>query len=268
MVELMDGYEEYLEQSAKQVLNRLKDVHQHNCMLSVSFGLANQGYISYIVAVDEASKSLEFDCADDEALNEALLRAETINFHTKFQGISVWFSGNEVRKSVHGQHGVFQMALPGYVVWMQRRQCYRVSLSEVSGIYCSLMLTSIDFVDLNQLASAISAQNSFRLRDLSFTGFSFLAACPGLNDSIVPGKSYVGLLKLGDGSNIEAKVDFVVVRVEQIKTHSGETKLLIGCKFNKMPLVFETELLRFIRAHELQQLKLASAPCHRSAPKT
>lgn len=247
----MEKESDYLVRNAKLVFGHLTDLVKKKCIISAHFGEYNQSFLTTIIDLDQKANLLALDVAPTELLNKQLLSSSKVLFRTEYEGIKVSFRGKAIKKSESEGHPVFAMPIPDAIFWMQRRQFYRVKvpLSHTNST-CEL-----DFNSENEAGETETRTVSFRLADISLSGFSFLNSETKLDANLLPddGRKECALF-LQDGGR--AKVSFEIKGVTKVRATATTTQSRIGCKFIDVPPIFESNIQRYMQDIELQQKNL------------
>jgi len=233
---------DYLVKNPKMVFNHFKELIAKKCLISAHFGDRNRSFLTTIIDLDPKKKIIDLDCAPSEKLDEQLLSSPKVLFRTEIDGIKVSFSGKNIKKIKSGGDWVLSMPIPDAIFWMQRRQFYRVKipLSHTQS-HCRLTLVNEDKTETE----------TFRLYDLSITGFSFLNSDPKWSEQFQPDSQFIdGILHLNNGN--QASVSFVIKNNVEIRASTLGAQDKIGCLLLPLPPSFETSIQRYMQEIELQ----------------
>ncbi|TPQ28319.1 flagellar brake protein [Methylomonas koyamae] len=253
----MEKESDYLVRGSKLVFGHLTDLVKKKCIISAHFGEHNQSFLTTIIDLDQKANLLALDVAPTELLNKQLLNSPKVLFRTEYEGIKVSFRGKSIKKSQSDGHPVLAMPIPDAIFWMQRRQFYRVKvpLSHANSL-CVMMFTPPQDPDDIENTEPTVLKASFRLVDLSFSGFAFLNPDSQFDKYLNPEDKHEGcMMYLHDGG--QAKISFEIKEITRVRATVTGTQQRVGCRFTDIPPAFETNIQRYMQDIEIQQKNLA-----------
>lgn len=123
--------------SRGEIIQKLRQLGKNNSTIIIHFN--GNAILSSVVDVLTDKNLLVLDCGVDEAINKKL----TVNDHaivkTDFQGITAQFSINNIRRARLKGNSCFACDLPDKVLWVQRREFYRVKIPLSMNVSCELI---------------------------------------------------------------------------------------------------------------------------------
>jgi c-di-GMP-binding flagellar brake protein YcgR len=216
---------------------------KHKCLFSVRFGGGKANYLTAILDIDEENKSIIFDCAPKEALNELLLKSKKITFDASFAGIKSSFKGDNVQQIIYKGEPAFAMPLPESIFWMQRREYFRITSPRSKASYCMLTVEGQKPIKL-------------LLYDICLTGFSVLNSSIEISKIMPIGAEFEqGRLVLsGTGEDtISFKVRTkIIINPDKIAALKIQK---IGCIFTKITPIFESAVQRYINQLQRESIQ-------------
>lgn len=207
---------------------------------SVHFG--DDMFLTTLLAVQPEHGRLIFDCSGSEASNKRLLRSERSVFVARPGGIQVQFPAGPVSELIYGGARAFSVALPRYVVRLQRRECFRIELSRLHPV---------------ELFARLPDQTLLRqpIHDLSVSG------C-GLELSEMPAALNLGV-RLGNchctlpGDERDIFFAAIVRHVTELASRSGSRHWRVGLQFEGLPAANEMHIQRCIVRIERERHELS-----------
>ncbi len=255
----METESNYLVSNPKLVLDHLNSLIKSRCIVTAYFGEPQSSFMTSIISIDAKKKLIELDCAQDEKLNNQLLKSVKVLFRTEIEGIKVSFAGKSIKQIKKDGEPVFVMPLPGSIFWMQRRQFFRVKIpSAHTHCFCEFLLELETEVETGTIM--LPHISRFRLQDISITGFAFHNTTPAFADLMRPSAQYKNcILHLHDDNDSEVRMSFEIIDVNKIRSSGGGIiAQRVGCRFLELPSGFEDTLQRYIQDIEIQ--KRAATP--------
>lgn len=121
-----ENQEQYLVENRIGILQRLRQLAKHNCMISATFNGGSQTINTQIIAVIRDMDLIALDYGPSESINQQLLNADRIIFKGEWEGIDVQFTATSITKAKYEGDPVFAIPIPDNILWIQRRETYRV----------------------------------------------------------------------------------------------------------------------------------------------
>ena len=203
---------------------------------SVHFG--EELLVTTLLAVLPERQQLIFDCSGAAALNQRLLQAGQCLLTGRPEGIQVQFSGGPVSEVKHAGRPAFAMALPAFIVRLQRRDGFRIATPRAN---------PLRFFGRTPDGAALELP-AF---DISVTGIGLLAATPP--EHLAPGMVLERCrFRLPDDSqdlHLAARVQHITEK----EVRGGVRQWRVGMHFLDLPAGAEHRLQRYIARLERER---------------
>lgn len=219
-----------------QIVKHLALLQKSKCLLSVICKENNTTFLTTIIEIDKKNKSLILDYGPKEYLNRPIINGQKTNFVSEYTGIKVAFHGSSFKKIEHDGQPAFLMPIPDSILWLQRREFYRVRspISKVS--YCQLALAEQEPVNL-------------QLFDISISGFSMLVEQPEIRDFLLPNTVIEDGKLILEGIG-EGNIGFEV-RSKYLMNPEKVNKIeKIGCMFTHITPIFQSMIQQYMQQIE------------------
>jgi c-di-GMP-binding flagellar brake protein YcgR len=232
----MEGESSFLIRNQAQIISHLSLLFTNKCLLSANFGDNNNSFITTILEIDKKNNSLILDYAPKEYLSRQALDSPNTFFKTEYLGIKVTFQVTRLAKTQHEGHPAFIMPIPESILWLQRREFYRVKSPISKSSYCRLILEDREPIDL-------------KLYDISLSGFSMLNEYSEIFHLLVL-NAHFDQCKLILSETGEDTVSFEVRSLYIINPEKLNKIEKIGCKFTRITSAFESTIQRYMQKIE------------------
>ena len=120
-----------------EIIQKLRQLGKNNSLVTIHF--AGHSILTTIVDVLSDRNLLVLDFGSDEKLNHQLMETERAIVKTDFQGITAQFTIDNIRKARLQGNPSFACPLPEKVLWVQRREFYRVKIPMSENVTCELI---------------------------------------------------------------------------------------------------------------------------------
>jgi len=135
-IDNIENMEHYMLSGRGEIMQKLRQLGKKNSLISIHFN--NQSMLSTVVDVLADKNLLVLDYGGNEELNQKLLKHDRGIVKTDYDGITAQFTITDIRKArLHGKPS-FACALPESVLWVQRREFYRVRIPLSENVTCEL----------------------------------------------------------------------------------------------------------------------------------
>ncbi len=230
----MNEQSDHIVLDERQIINYLALLINEKALINLNIG-NNESFITTLIAIDTDKHILLFDYGPKEYLNRQLPDTSSAVFHTVYSGIKIKFEGKNITKICYQGDAVFAMPIPESMLWLQRRQFYRVKSP----------LSKNSHLKLNVEGQVIS----LRLYDISIPGFSLLNDSEPLNRILTPTQAFKDCRLTLDGLE-EDSVEFVVLYCIPLNPNKPDKILKIGCRFTSISPAFESCIQRYMQQIE------------------
>jgi len=236
----MENESNYSLYGASQIVNHLMLLFNSKCILSAHLGDGHDSFLTTIIGIDKKNNMLILDYGPKEYLNSQLLNSDKTIFRTEYTGIKVSFSGTAIKKIRHDGEWAFSVPFPKSMLWLQRREFYRVRSPIAKYSNCRIMLPEQEPVKLN-------------IYDISVSGFSMLTYDTPLATRLLEAKHFENCkLELTDAG--EGNISFDILYTCIINPPKLNKIEKLGCKFTRVEKAFDSTIQRYMQQIERENL--------------
>ena len=136
-IDNIENMEHYMLHGRGEIVQKLRQLSKSNSLVTVHF--SGHSILTTIVDVLTDRNLLVLDFGADKEANEILVKSERAIVKTDFQGISAQFTIDNIRKARMQGNPSFACPLPESVLWVQRREFYRVKIPMSENVTCELI---------------------------------------------------------------------------------------------------------------------------------
>lgn len=136
-VDNIENMEHYTLYGRGEIMQKLRQLGKKNSLISLHFG--EQSMLSTVVDVLADKNLLVLDYGGNEELNQKLLKHNRAVIKTDYDGITAQFTIKDIRKARLQGKASFACPLPENVLWVQRREFYRVRIPLSETVTCELI---------------------------------------------------------------------------------------------------------------------------------
>lgn len=227
--------DQFLKHHPLAVLGVLRDLHQNNVPVRISWG--SQQLISRILDVDTNKLVMDFGSQSQE--NKSVQEASDIQFSAETQGAKIEFSLPQLKAGDYQSLPAFITALPPSLWFVQRREYFRIPAPLHPVFYCEATLNS---------GSAFR----FRLADLSLGGMGALVDGP-IPEELREGQLMSQVkIELGEWGTFHFDMQLITISERITVSNKNETVSTprLSFRFLNVNPAVERELQRIIFALE------------------
>ncbi|WP_341327349.1 flagellar brake protein [Methylotuvimicrobium sp. KM2] len=230
----MNKQSDHIVRDQRQIINHLALLINEKTLINLNIG-NNESFITTLIAIDTDTHSLLFDLSPKEYQNRQLPDTSNAVFRTVLSGIKIKFEGKDIAKTHYQGDDVFAMPIPESMLWLQRRQFYRIKspISKTSHLKLSVKDQVIPL----------------RLYDISIPGFSLLNDSEPLNQILTPGKIFKNCRLVLDGLG-EGEIEFIVLYRIPLNPNKPDKTMKIGCRLTLISPAFESCIQRYMQQIE------------------
>jgi len=240
----------FLIDSSEKIIHHLYILLRNKCLLTAYFGDNDDSFITTILDIHIKNNLLIFYHSPKEDLIEQLLNSSKITFKTVCLGVEVVFDTIRLAKIHHQGVSAFAVPIPASILWMERREFYRVKSPVSKSSYCQLTLKDQEPINL-------------KLYDISLVGFSMLTDSKEVSDLMILYTSFEQC-KLILADTGEDTISFEIRSKYIINPENLNRIEKIGCKFTRITPAFENTIQRYMqqieRENRQKKLNLAWLP--------
>lgn len=233
----IENQEDYLVQNRIGIVQKLRQLAKANCMVTATFNGGNQTMNTAVIDVIRDKELIALDYGPSESINAQLLAADRVIFKADLDGIDVQFTVNAINKARYQGEPVFAVPIPDSLLWIQRRQAYRVRVPMGVPAHVEITLESGEVEKCTVL-------------DISAGGLAFHDLRYRLN--LDPG-ALINNCKLVLPNQGSADVNLEVRNRFQVNRNKREAGQRLGCSFINLNMNFGANIQRYI--HELELLR-------------
>ncbi len=237
---VIEDDEKFLIFSETEIIQKLRMLQKNRCIVTAYFDDGKQTLLTAVVDVLPDKKMVLLDYGPDEAMNNSLLSARKVVFKSQMQGVTAKFSVREVKKAKYQGQAVFACALPEDLLWVQRRDTYRVRIPMAVNAFCIVPHLS-------------SSAKQYRIHDISVGGLAL--EDPANNQEFALGavfeKCEITLPEFGTGV-----ITLEVRSIFPAGKENPKSGRKIGCLFHDIRSDDDAMIQRFIHSIDSQLRKI------------
>lgn len=219
----------------------LKAIQQEKSLLSLFPERSSQFVLSSILAVDSAKNLLVIDLGNDPAMNELVLKANTVTCVSTQNRVKIEFSCAKLQLIQFEGRPALATKIPSSLLRFQRRNYYRIMTPVSQPATCLIPILS----NHEQQGEAI-----FNLFDISCGGMALIDQHYALD--LEPGKVFAGCqVNFPDAGNVVVTVE--IRNSYSMTLKNGLSCQRAGCEFVGLPEDSRMLIQRYIIKLEQQE---------------
>ena len=229
----------FLIDSPEKIIHHLLILFKNKCLLTAYFGDNDDSFITTILDIDVKKNRLIFYHGPKQDAFEKLLNSPIVTFKTRCFGVEVIFDTTGLEKINYRGVSAFAVPIPASILWMERREFYRVKSPLSKPSYCQLTLEDQGPINL-------------KLYDISVAGFSMLTDSKEVLDlsktpDLMPLYTSFEQCKLVLADTGEDTISFEIRSKYIINPGNSNRIEKIGCKFTQITPAFENTIQRYMQ---------------------
>lgn len=234
----MDYSSLFLIDSSEKINQHLSILLKNKCLLTAYFGDDDNedSFITTLFEIDKKEHVFIFYHGPKEEAIDALLNSSKITFKTVCLGVEVVFDTLGLANIRHNGLPAFAVPIPESMLWMERREFYRLKAPLSNTSYCQLNLQ-------NQVPIKL------KLYDISISGFSMLADCKAVLDLMILYSSFEQCKFILDGKDADT-ITFEIRSKYVFNPESLNRMEKIGCRFTQITPAFQNTIQRYMQQIE------------------
>ena len=235
-----ENLEEYLIENQAGVIGKLKLLAKNNTMVTAMY---NNGASSMNTAVIEVIRDMDLvvlDIGPTESQNEQLLNANRIFFKAEMDGVDAQFTANSITRAKLKGEPVFAIPIPENMLWVQRREFFRVRIPLGAPAYCEIKQVDGSF-------------RKYKVYDMSSGGLSIHDE---FEDLEVDNDVVLSACKLELPEHGHSQVNLKVCNIIPMKIGDKPAGRRIGCAFVNLGMSFAATVQRYINTVEAQRRRM------------
>ncbi len=232
--EKIDNYEKYLLQGRGAIIQKLRQLEKSKSMITAHFGGGKYSMLTAVVDVMPDRDLLVLDYGANETLNKKILEAKRIIFKTRHQGITAQFTADRLQRAKRQGKTAFACALPDSLLWVQRREFYRIRVPMSEHL-------NVEFVDRN------NQPVSYEILDLSIGGL-----CIHRTDNRIAFEEEQLFIntKINLSPTQSGYVNLQVRNIIPVKADDPSAGVRVGCQFIDLSMEMSGHIQRYIHTIE------------------
>ena len=228
--------EEFLIANRVGIVQKLRQIAKTNRMVTATFNGGAQTMNTAILDVIRDMDLVAIDYGPTEAINQQMLKADRIIFKTDLDGVDVQFTVTSITKAKYQGQPVFAIPIPETMLWIQRRQAYRVRVP--LGVPAHLEMEDSESGNLDK----------YTVLDISAGGLAIQDDQNRLN--LDPGTVITNCrLVLPDHGSAEITLE--VRNRFPVNRNNRSAGQRLGCAFVNLNMNFASNIQRYIHAMEV-----------------
>lgn len=209
---------------------------------TVHFNLGEEMFLTTLLDVQAEQGRLIFDCSGSQEVNRRILAVDKVGFSGRPAGVPVQFSCGAVSETIFEGGKAFAVALPQFVVRLQRREHFRIETPRINPL---ILFARMPDGRLLKLPA----------HDISVAGIGLEATelPDGIELGVVLANCHLSL----PGDTRELFCSATVRNFYQSTSRSGAALWRIGLQFTDLPPGDEKRIQRYITQIERERHELA-----------
>ncbi len=234
-IDNIENMEHYMLYGHGEIKQKLRQLGKKNSLITLHFN--DNSMLSTVVDVLADKNLLVLDYGSDEELNQKLLDHNRAVIKTDYDGITAQFSISDIRKARLKGQASFACPIPESVLWVQRREFYRVRIPLSETVTCELI-------------HGDNNRTEYPVLDISTGGIALLDHNDELE--LEPGNVFHNC-KLTLGEHDAAYINLEIRNLTPVNPNEPSEGTRCGCAFLNLSGDFEISVQKFINMVDLQQ---------------
>jgi len=218
-----------------EIMQKLRQLGKKHSLLTLHFN--DQTMLSTVVDVLADKNLLVLDYGGNEELNQKLLKHDRAVIKTDYNGITAQFSIKAIKKARLQGKPSFACPLPESVLWVQRREFYRVKIPLSEVVNCEII-------------HGDNHRAVYPVLDISVGGIALFDRNEELE--LEPGNTFQNC-KLTLGEHDSAFIDLEIRNIIPLNPEEPSEGRRCGCAFINISGDFEISVQKFINLVDQQQ---------------
>ena len=226
----VEDQEDFVLDSPISIMAKLRQLAKGKVTITAYFKGGNQSMNTLVLEVLKDLDLVALDYGPTPELNEQLLQSDRVVFKAELDGITAQFNADSITKAkLHGDT-VFAIPIPSQMLWVQRREYFRVRIPLGMPAYC-------------EIRQADGSNRKYKIIDMSAGG-----VC--LHDEHNDIQQLVGdtihncKLELPEFGN--GKVMLEVRGIYNMNNNDRSKGRRVGCQFHSLGMSFAATIQRYI----------------------
>ena len=222
-----------------KIVQLLRGLIKRKELVSAFFRGGEELMLTAVLDVNPDQNTVTLDCGTDMEMNQRLVQAGSARFVTALDRVKIQFAGSEIRLGVFEGRPAFVMPIPRKVLWLQRRESYRLETPVANPLKCRIPL-------------ADNPELEVTIIDISAEGVGLLildaTALQTETGSLHPGCR----IELPDAGTLHVTLD--IRNSFEVTLKNGSKAMRCGCQFVDLPASQQSVLHRYIVRLERERI--------------
>jgi len=216
--------------AAVEIAFVLRAIMKSGALVTTYFGSGSDFIVTALLEVDADAGLIIMDSGSNPALNERLMRSQSLTVVSSQDGVKIEFAVEKVDAASFEGRLAFRIPFPDSLLKLQRREYYRLTVPVLNPLRCQIPLPAGGYIDTT-------------IGDISLGGISLMGEYAGLQ--LEPGRSFKGCrIQLPEVGTINTEL--AVRNSFPMTLRSGAVIRRTGCAFVHLPASQEAMLQRYI----------------------
>lgn len=235
-----ENLQDYLIENQAGVVAKLKMLAKNNTMITAMYNNGESSMSTGIIQVLRDMDLVALDIGPTESLNEQLLKAGRIVFKAELDGVDAQFTASSITRAKLKGEPVFAIPIPDSMLWVQRREYFRVRIPLGAPAYCEIM-------------QADGSYRKYKVYDICSGGLSLHDEFEDLevDNGIALSACKLELPEQGHG-----QVNLEVCNLIPMKIGDKPAGRRVGCRFINLGMSFAATIQRYINAIEAARRRM------------
>lgn len=242
-----DTLERFQIRDSNGIRRLLQEMADKKTFVTVYLG-GGFSFTTAVLAVDE--EAVIFDVSPDEAMNKRAAQAEKLDCITQLDRIRIQFRLHGAQFFTYQRYLTLRSDLPEYVIRLQRREYYRLSIPLSEPVFCKLSVPA-------ELRGGAPLTLQLRIANISNGGISLVA--PTSEYTFQSGMEFERCVITLPNDNAPIETKIKVRNVQHIVNPNGLTVQQVGCEFIGLSGKFMAKIQRYIFKVERDRRMLETA---------
>ena len=227
-IDNIENIDDYILSGRSEIMQKLRSLGKKRSLMTIHF--ENQSMLSTVVDVLADKDLLVLDYGSNEKLNQKLIQSSKAIVKTDYNGITAQFTITNIQKARLKGQSSFACSLPETVLWVQRREFYRVRVPLSENVTCEIVHSNNIHVE-------------YRVLDISTGGIALFD--PDGELELEPGHLFEGC-KLTLGKHKTTYINLEIQNNMLVDSEDPSKGTRCGCAFIDISSDFEVSLQKFI----------------------
>jgi c-di-GMP-binding flagellar brake protein YcgR len=228
--------------SRREILILLRNIKERTRIIKMLVDGGSNSIVTEILKIDEENNILTIDCASKEAAVDAqhILASDNISFETVLDNIRILFFASSIEECQFEGRPAYQIALPVFLIRLQRREFYRVPTPIHNPLRCTVQIRR----DTDEATATVT------LKNVSGGGIAIVDEKLLLDNTI--GRIYKDCRIYLPGNTV-IMTALQIRNSHDLTQPDGKKARYLGCRFIDLPKPMLAAVQRYIAKLEREQ---------------